>query len=167
MLCLFTTRRGVLEKSFFNQFYWCDIWSGKWNAWKNLEWFWRWTKVKSGAKREWFLFIPLFLRERQIDVKKFSLSERNFLVHVRHFKAVYFSFILVKRIGYDFGFNIRLVLVVVWRFLEINMNFMIIRRFLMYFADFRANICVFFDDYFVLLAQMGIEETPSTWAVLW
>ena len=25
-------------------------------------------KVKSGAKREWFLFIPLFLRERKIDV---------------------------------------------------------------------------------------------------
>ena len=42
----FTTGRGVLEKSFFNQFY-CDFWSGKWNAWKNLEWFWRWTKVKS------------------------------------------------------------------------------------------------------------------------
>ena len=29
----------------------------------------------------------------------------------------------------------------------------------MYFADFRANFCVFFDDSFVLLAQMGIEET--------
>ena len=42
------------------------------------------------------------------------------------------------------------------------MNFMIIRRYLMYFADFRANFCVFFYDYFVLLAQMGIEETPST-----
>ena len=41
------------------------------------------------------------------------------------------------------------------------MIFMIIRRFLMYFADFRANFC-FFDDYFVLLAQMGNEETPST-----
>ena len=36
----------------------------------------------------------------------------------------------------------------------------------MYFADFRA-IFAFFDDYFVLLAQMGIEETPSTWANLW
>ena len=42
------------------------------------------------------------------------------------------------------------------------MNFMIIRRFLMYFADFRANFSVFFDDYFVLLAQMGIDEAPST-----
>ena len=28
----------------------------------------------------------------------------------------------------------------------------------MYLADFRANFR-FFDDYFVLLAQMGIEET--------
>ena len=37
------------------------------------------------------------------------------------------------------------------------MNFMIIRRFLIYFADFRAN---FFDDYFVLLAQIGIEKNP-------
>ena len=33
------------------------------------------------------------------------------------------------------------------------MNFLIIRRFL---------FLRFFDDYFVLLAQMGIEETPST-----
>ena len=62
----FTTRRGVLEKSlFFNQFYWSDFWRGKWNAWKNLEWFWRWTKVKSGAKREWILFMPLFRRESE------------------------------------------------------------------------------------------------------
>ena len=38
------------------------------------------------------------------------------------------------------------------------MNFMIIRRFLILRADF----CVFIDDYFVLLAEMGIEETPST-----
>ena len=66
--CLFTTRRGVLEKSFFNQIYWSDFWSGKWNPRKKLEWFWCWTKVKSGGKREWFLFIPRFLREREIDV---------------------------------------------------------------------------------------------------
>ena len=37
----------------------------------------------------------------------------------------------------------------------------------MYFADFRAIFCVFFDDYFVLLAPMGIEETPSTQEFLW
>ena len=34
-------------------------------------------------------------------MKKFSLSEQNFFVHVRHFQAV-FSFILVKRFGNDF-----------------------------------------------------------------
>ena len=42
------------------------------------------------------------------------------------------------------------------------MIFMMIRMFLMYFADFRAIFFRFFDDYFVSLAQMGIEETPST-----
>ena len=35
----------------------------------------------------------------------------------------------------------------------------------MYFGDFRANFCFFLDDYFVLLAQMGIEETTSTSAI--
>ena len=68
---VFTTRRWVFEKSFFLiNFIGVILWSGKWNAWKNLDWFWGWTKVKSGAKREWFLFIPLFLREREIDVWK-------------------------------------------------------------------------------------------------
>ena len=33
-------------------------------------------------------------------MKKFSLSERNFFVHVRHFKGIFFIF-LVKRFGYD------------------------------------------------------------------
>ena len=32
----------------------------------------------------------------------------------------------------------------------------------MYFADFRFNFCVFLTIILVLLAQMGIEETPST-----
>ena len=45
------------------------------------EWFWWWTKVKSGAKREWFLFIPLFLREREIDVcKNFLRASEIFFV---------------------------------------------------------------------------------------
>ena len=35
-------------------------------------------------------------------MKKFYPSERNFIVHVRHFEAVFFSFTLVKRFGYDF-----------------------------------------------------------------
>ena len=68
----------------------------------------------------------------------------KFFVHVRHFKksSFFFNFFLVERLDYD-CFNFRLVLVVVWRFLEINLNFMLIRRFFMYFADFWANFCDF------------------------
>ena len=42
-----------------------------------------------------------------------------------------------------FCFNFRLVLVEVWRFLEIHMSLMLIRRFFMYFAEFWANFCNF------------------------
>ena len=52
-------------------------------------------------KRVVFVLTAVFERARNCCVKKFSLSERNFFVHVWHFKAV-FSFILVKRFGYDF-----------------------------------------------------------------
>ena len=52
---------------FFNQLEW--FLKREMKRVKN-EWIWCWTKVKSGAKREWFLFIPLFLREREIDVWK-------------------------------------------------------------------------------------------------
>ena len=45
--------------------------------------------MKGGAKVEWFLFIPLFFREREIDVCKNFLSERNFSVHVRLLKAIF------------------------------------------------------------------------------
>ena len=39
---------------------------------------------------------------------------------------------------------------------------MLIRRFVMYFADFSANFCIIFNDCFVLLPQMSIEKTPMT-----
>ena len=45
------------------------------------------------------------------------------------------------------------------------MNFMIIRRFFCILLIF-GLIFAFFDDYFVLLAQLGIEETPSTLTTL-
>ena len=54
-----------------------------------------------------------------------------------------------------FCFNFRLVLVLLWRFLETHVNFMIIRRFLMYFADFRANFCVFFWRFFCFAGSNG------------
>ena len=47
----------------------------------------------------------------------------------------------------------------------IYMNFMLIRMFFMYFADFWANFYDFFYYCFVLLPQMGTEKTPITWAV--
>ena len=45
------------------------------------------------------------------------------------------------------------------------MNFMLIRMFLMFFADFWANFFNFFNFCFVLLPQMGIEKTPITCAI--
>ena len=67
VLSFYDSKRSIGEVLFLNQFYWSDFWSGKWNAWKN---FLGWTKVKSGAKSERFLFIPLFLRERKIELLK-------------------------------------------------------------------------------------------------
>ena len=57
--------------------------------------------MKSGAKREWFLFIRLFLRQREVDVKKFFLSERNFFVHVRLFKSSFLQILMVMRSDHD------------------------------------------------------------------
>ena len=56
-------------------------------------------------KRVVFVHTAVFERARNLCVKKFSLSEQNFFVHVLYFKAV-FSFILVKRFGYDFVLNL-------------------------------------------------------------
>ena len=117
-------------------------------------------------KRVVFVHTTVFERARNWCVKNFSLSERIFLFTCGILKQFFFHLFWLRGFLW-FCFNFRLVWVVVWRFLEIHMNFMIIRRFLMYFADFRAKFCVFFDDYFVLLAQMAIEETPSTWENLW
>ena len=41
-------------------------------------------------KRVVFVHTAVFERVRNCCAKKFSLSERNFFVHVRHFKAVFF-----------------------------------------------------------------------------
>ena len=57
--------------------------------------------MKSGAKREWFLFIPLFLRERKIDGEKIFSKRANFLFTCGILKR-FFSNFLVKRFGYDF-----------------------------------------------------------------
>ena len=46
--------------------------------------------MKSGAKRAVFVHSAVFERARKC-VKKFSLSERNFFVHMRLFKAFFFA----------------------------------------------------------------------------
>ena len=43
-------------------------------------------------KRVVFVHIAVFERAKNWCVKKFSLSERNFFVHVRHLKAVFATF---------------------------------------------------------------------------
>ena len=48
-----------------------------------------------------FVHTAVFEREREIDVKKFSLSERNFFVHVRLLKAVFLQLLMVMRFYYD------------------------------------------------------------------
>ena len=50
------------------------------------------NKSEERSEKSGFLFIPLFLREREFCVKKFSLSERNFFVHVRFLNAVFCNF---------------------------------------------------------------------------
>ena len=60
---------------FFNQFYWSDFWSGKWNAWKNLD-FGAEQKWRAERKESGFCSYRCFERARNWCVKKFSLSER-------------------------------------------------------------------------------------------
>ena len=139
----YDSKRSIGEVLFFNQFYWSEFLSGKWNAWKNLEWFGCWTKVKSGAKREWFfVHTAVFERARNWCVKKFSLSERNFFVHVRLLKAVFCNFSglwgLIMILYWIWARSERS-----WRFQVVNWSFMQIWRFLISFADFSTKFNVF------------------------
>ena len=105
----YDSKRSIGEVLFLNQSYWSEIWSRKWNTWKNLEWFCCWTKWRVERKESGFLFISLFSREREIEVWKKFCRRATFFVHVRHFKAI-FSHFLVKRFGYD----LRLILGWFW-----------------------------------------------------
>ena len=85
--------------------------------------------MKSAAKREWFLFIPLFLRERKIDVKKFSLSERFFCSRAAFKSRFFLRFLMVMRFDYD----IVLVLGLFWWELKVSNS-----KF-----EFNANLEIF------------------------
>ena len=77
---------------FFNQFYWSDFWSGKWNACKSLEWFWCWTKVNSGAKREWFCSYRCFWESEKLMCEKiFSKRAKFFFCSHAAFKSSFFA----------------------------------------------------------------------------
>ena len=75
-LSFYDSKRSIGEVLFFNQFYWSDFWSGKWNLRKKLEWFWCRIKVMSGASG--FCSYRCFWESEKLMCKKFSLSERNF-----------------------------------------------------------------------------------------
>ena len=57
-------------------------------------------------RKEWFLFISQFSREREIEVWKKILSERNFLFTCGISNQFFFSFFSVKKFCYDFVLNL-------------------------------------------------------------
>ena len=98
-LSFYDSKRSIGEVLFFNQFYWSDFWSGKWNLRKKLEWFWCWIKVKSGASG--FCLYRCFWESEKLMCKKIFSKRAKFLFTCGILKQ-FFSFILVKRFGYDF-----------------------------------------------------------------
>ena len=58
------------------------------------------NKMKSGAKREWFLFILLFLREREICEKSFSKRAKFFCSRAAFNKSSFFAMLrLLKNLS--------------------------------------------------------------------
>ena len=52
-------------------------------------------------KRVVFVHTAVFERARNLCVKKFSLSEQSFFVHVRLLKAVFLQLLMVMRFDFD------------------------------------------------------------------
>ena len=136
----FTTRRWVLEKSFFKINFIGVIFEAgnetREKIWSDLVA----EQKKSGAKSEWlFVHTAVFERARNWCMKKFSLSERNFFVHVRLLKAVFFC-------NFSCLWGLIMILYWIWarsdrnwRFQVVNLSFMQIWRFLISFADFSTK----------------------------
>ena len=95
-------------------------------------------------RKEWFfVHTAVFERTRNWCVKKFSLSERNFFVHVRLLKAVFFC-------NFSCLWGLIMILYWIWarsdrnwRFQVVNLSFMQIWRFLISFADFSTKFIVY------------------------
>ena len=96
-LSFFTTRRWVLKKSFFKSIL--------------LEWFVKREMIWSnfGAEQKWiadrkesgFCSYRCFWESEKLMVKKFSLREWSFFVHVRLLKSSFLQLLLVMRFDYD------------------------------------------------------------------
>ena len=131
---------------------------------KNLKWFWCW-KVKSGAKRETgFCSYRCFWDSEKLMCEKIFFKRANFLFMCCILK-LFFQFFWLRTLVMIF-FYFKLVLVAVWRFLKIYMNFMLIRIFSCILLIFGLIFAIFFYFCFVLMPQMGVEKTPITWEIL-
>ena len=140
--CFFTTRRGVLEKSFFNQFYWNKFWSMKfflsffgWEVWL------------------WFCFsFGLFLAVvwKFLEIHMNFMLMRRFFLYFADFWAIFCNFwrlfftasnVYWKDPYYLSNFldNKWLRFLVMMHFLFRNMTKMTI--FLNFFAVFRSFFC--------------------------
>ena len=96
--CLFTTRRGVLEKSFFfNQFYWSEFWSGKWNAWKTWSDFGAEQKWKAERKESGFCSYRCFWESEKL------ICEKNFSKRAKFFcsRAAFLKQFFANSDGYE------------------------------------------------------------------
>ena len=65
--------------------------------------------MKSGPKREWFLFIPLFLREREIDMSKIFSKRMKFFCSRAAFKSSFFATFDGYEVRYCISFRLVLI----------------------------------------------------------
>ena len=154
----YDSKSSIGEVLFFNQFYWSEFWSGKWNTWKILERFCCWTKWRVERKESGFLFISLFSREREIEVWKKNLLASEILCSRAAFYSGFLPF-FGSEVWLWFSFNFRLVLVVVWRFLETYMNFMLIGGFSCILLIFGLIFAIFW-LLFCFTASNGYWKKP-------
>ena len=70
---------------------------------KNFRVVWVLNESEEGSeKRAVFCSFRCFRESEKLRCEKKFCKRAKLCVHVRHFKAVFFSFILVKRFNYDF-----------------------------------------------------------------
>ena len=120
-----------------------------------------WSDFVAEQNEEWsekrvvFCSYRCFLDSEKLRCEKKFCKRANFFCS----RAAFYSSFLVKRFWLWFFFNFRRVLVVVWRFLEIYMNFMLIRWFFIYFADFWANFCDFLNFVLFYCLKWALKRT--------